>query len=229
VSYLGQKDLLVDILLVEDDIQLNKTIVSFLELHNDHVTSVTDGMEAINTIDRENFDFFIIDINLPHISGLELTSYIREKYPSVPIIIITASLEVNNFIDAFESGCNEYIKKPFHLKELEIRMNKLIQKETTLFFITESIGYDKRFKELIIDNQKIELRKKELRLLDILIQNSNHIVETHELISYIWEGEEKDKYPLRQLVNELRKKLQNKDIISTEVGLGYRLNQHLPK
>ena len=143
------------VLLIEDDIQLNTTIKNFLESLNYEVISSFDGCNAIELIDHNEFDLYIIDINIPNISGLELVKYIRQKDTSAPIVMVTASLEINNFIDAFDNGCNEYIKKPFHLKELEIRINNLLDKngnKEEIVKIAQNIIYDMEYEELRIDN-----------------------------------------------------------------------------
>jgi len=104
------------VLMVEDDIQLNATITKFLELLSFEVNSTIDGEEAISIIDKSNFDMYLIDINLPNINGLDIVKYIRKKDITTPIIMITASLEVDNFITAYDNGCSEYIKNHFTSK-----------------------------------------------------------------------------------------------------------------
>lgn len=214
------------ILLIEDDIQLNTTITNFLKFKNYDVTSCDDGLVAIELIDDNNFDFYIIDINIPSIDGLEVVKYIRNKDFTTPILMITASLELSNFKTAFENGCNEYIKKPFYLEELEIRMANLTEKineKENIINISHNITYDLEFEELRVDKELIRLRKKEKRLLTILIKNMNKIVNTEVIENYVWENEIKDSYPLRQLVNELRKHIENgHKFIFSEVGIGYR-------
>ena len=214
------------VLLIEDDIQLNTTITNFLQLIQYNVKSIFDGEVAINTIDESDFDLYIIDINIPNISGLDIIKYIRQKDTNSPIIIITASLELDNFQKAFENGCDEYIKKPFFLEELEIRINNLFQNlkdKKSIIKISESIHYDMEYEELKINNTMVALRKKERKLLTILLQNINHTVHTEEIYAYVWENEIKESYPLRQLVNDLRKKCNNgKKFVFSEVGIGYR-------
>jgi DNA-binding response OmpR family regulator len=214
----------VKVLLIEDDIQLNTTISNFLQSISYKVVSVLDGEVAINTIDKEDFNLFIIDINIPTINGLEIVKYIRQKDLNTPIVIITASIELNNFKSAFEYGCSEYIKKPFFLEELEIRINNLLCKRIeNIINISQNISYDVEYEELKIDNEVIKLRKKERRLLTILLQNLNHTVDNETLCSYIWENEIKQSYPLRQLVSELRKYFDtSENFIFSDVGIGYR-------
>lgn len=210
------------VLLVEDDTQLNTTIASYLETIPFEVTSVEDGEDAIDIIDENIFDLFLIDINIPSISGLELLKYIRQTNINVPIIIITASLEINNLTEAYDNGCNEYLKKPFHLKELEVRINKLINTNLNSIKFSDNFYYDENKKSFILDNHSIELRKKEKRFLTILIENIGKTVDTQRIIEYVWENEIKDQYPIRQLVNGIRKKLPF-DIIKTEIGIGYKI------
>ena len=212
------------VLLIEDDIQLNKTIKKFLELQKYDVVSVLDGDDAITTIDIYNFDMYIIDINLPNISGLDIVKYIRKKDITNPIIMITASLEVNNFIEAYNNGCSEYIKKPFHLKELEIRIENLLQNhKADLLQINNNTTYNFKYEELKIDDDTIHLRKKVNRLLQVLLKNINHIVKTEDIISYVWENEIKEKYPLRQLITDLRKEFNmDKNYIIAISGIGYK-------
>ncbi|MEA3512682.1 MAG: response regulator [Campylobacterota bacterium] len=212
------------VLLIEDDIQLNTTITNFLKSINYDVTSLTDGEVAIDTIDNTNLNLYIIDINIPNINGLDIVKYIRQKDTTTPIIIITASIELDNFQTAFKNGCNEYIKKPFFLEELEIRINNLLEKsKNNTIQISDTILYDMEYEELRIDDEIIKLRKKERKLLTILLQKLNKSVGTDIIQNYVWENEIRESYPLRQLVNELRKKFNNGEkFIFSDIGIGYR-------
>ena len=212
------------VLLIEDDIQLNTTITNFLKLLSYDVTSSMDGEVAINTIDSIDFNLFIIDISLPKISGLDIVKYIRQKDTITPIIMITASMELENFQKAFKNGCNEYIKKPFFLEELEIRINNLIDNdEKNTIQISDAISYDIEYEELKIEDEVIKLRKKKKKLLTILLQNINHTVKTEDIQNYVWENEIRENYPLRQLISELKNKFNNGEkFISSDVRIGYR-------
>lgn len=214
----------MNILLIEDDIQLNTTVTNYLKHCNYEVTSLYDGEKAISFIDMIKFDLYIIDINIPNINGLEIIKYIRNKDLKAPIIMITASMELNNFQTAFKNGCDEYIKKPFYLEELEIRINNLLQKENTkVIQISSNITYNTEFEELTINTKLVSLRKKERRLLTILLENIGHTISQEIIENYVWENIVKDKYPLRQLVNELRKKFNTGEkFIFTDNGKGYR-------
>jgi len=215
----------MNVLLIEDDVQLNNTISKYLSRNDYEVTSLTDGEKAISYIDMIHYNLYIIDINIPNINGLEILKYIRQKDILTPIIIITASLELESFKTAFDNGCSEYIKKPFYLEELKIRIKNLLDtpKENQFIQISDDITYDTEYEELTIKNEVVKLRKKERRLLTLLLQNINRSVDTEQIENYVWENKIKEQYPLRQLITEVRKKFNiEENFIFADKGIGYR-------
>jgi len=213
------------VLVIEDDIQLNTTVSDFLRDNGYDVTSHYDGDDSIKEIDSTEYDLYVIDINIPNINGLEIVKYIRQKDLYSPIIIITASIELESFKTAFGHGCNEYIKKPFYLEELEIRINNLLNKqnETNIIKISDGMTYDTGYEELKINGEVIKLRKKERRLLTLLLLNINKTVTFEKIENYVWENQIREQYPLRQLIFDLRKKFNNGEkFIFNDSGLGYR-------
>lgn len=216
----------MNILLIEDDITLNGTITDYLRFKGNDIVSLDDGNKAIDTIDEIDFDLYIIDINIPNISGLEIVKYIRQKETKIPIIIITASMELENFKIAYQNGCDEYIKKPFYLEELEIRIDKLLSKKSqkdSLIQISDNITFDMEYEELNIYGEIKRLRKKEKRLLCLLLQNINKTVSNEVIENYVWENEIKEYHPIRQLVNDLKKHFDNDEkFIFVVRGIGYK-------
>ena len=213
------------VLIIEDDIQLNTTLSNFLMSNDFKVNSLYDGDDAICEIDSNTYELYIIDINIPHVTGLKIVEYIRQKDLSTPIIIITASMELVNFKKAFDNGCSEYIKKPFYLEELLIRINNLLNKESTtnIIQISDTLTYDTDYEELMRDGEAVKLRKKERRLLTLLLTNINRTVSIEKIENYVWENDIRDNYPLRQLVFDLRQKFNNGEkFIFNDKNLGYR-------
>jgi DNA-binding response OmpR family regulator len=209
------------VLIIEDDAQLNIAISEFCKLKAFDIMSVKDGLNALDHIDKGNFDLYIIDINIPRISGLDLLKHIRKTDLDTPVIIITASLEIRNFSTAFENGCSEYIKKPFHLKELDIRINNLFAlNQPVKIIVNDELTYDLNREEFYYQNKPIRLRYKEKRFSALLMRHINSVVSNEMIYDYVWEGEIKETYPLRQLLVELRKKLPF-DIIQTRIREGY--------
>ncbi|NPA11783.1 MAG: response regulator transcription factor [Epsilonproteobacteria bacterium] len=204
------------VLLVEDDTQLAKIVKRILEHKDFKVDLCEDGKEAIELIKQNDYDLYLIDINIPYINGIELVKYIKEQNKKGFIIMITASVEEENFQKAYEYGCDDYIKKPFHATELEVRIKHLL-KESIKFddyefnFVTE---------DLYKNSEMVDLRKKEKKLLHILLKNKNRTVSNEKIVEFVW-GDTNKNPPVRQLVNELRKKF-DKDYIKTVVGVGYR-------
>lgn len=156
------------ILIIEDDIQLNTTITNFLRYKGCQTTSVEDGEEALEYIDKNFYDLYIIDINIPKVSGLEVLKYIRQKDLITPVIIITASLELENLKTAYKNGCDEYIKKPFYLEELEIKIDKICvgNYKNEIINISDNISYDTSLEELVINGEIKRLRKKREKAFD---------------------------------------------------------------
>ena len=211
----------MNVLIVEDHTQLNRAISEFCMLKAFNVESAKDGLDAIEKIDNEAFDLYIIDINIPHVNGIELLKHIRKTDINAPVIIITASLEIQNFTSAFENGCSEYIKKPFHLKELDIRIENLLSLKTSeKIELANDFYYESDKEEFFYKDKHIRLRYKEKRFCAILMKHLNTIVPNDVIYDYVWEGEVKESYPLRQLLVELRKKLPF-DIIQTKIREGY--------
>lgn len=213
----------MNILLIEDNRMLSQSIENFLHMKNFHVTPCFDGEAAIYTIDRNDYDLYIIDINLPLVNGLDIVKYIRQKDFATPIIIITASVEYQNFETAYRYGCSEYIKKPFHLQELDVLINKQLQlNKKNIINISDDIMYNPDTLELLIDDKTIHLRKQEGRIIYILLQNVNTPVKNQAIIDYVWKNEIKENYFLRQAINKLRKILpENSGLIKTHAGIGY--------
>ncbi|MBF0255039.1 MAG: response regulator transcription factor [Gammaproteobacteria bacterium] len=214
------------ILLVEDDCILNDTITAYFKHKGNDVISLDDGEKAVDAIDTSNFDLHIIDINVPRINGLEIVQYIRQKDFDTPIIMITASMELDHFKSAYKKGCDDYIKKPFYLEELEIRINRLIKNspsKNSLIRISDRATYDLEYEELCIDGEVKRLRKKERRLLNLFLRNINKTLTADKIETYVWENENKDTYPLRQLVSELRNHFENgESLILCDRGIGYK-------
>lgn len=216
ILYFGMK-----VLIIEDDVQLSIAISEFFKIKEWDIVSAKDGLDAIDKIDNGIFDLYIIDINIPRINGLDLLKHIRKTDLDTPVIIITASLEIQNFATAFENGCSEYIKKPFHLKELDIRINNLLTLNNPVTItLNDELTYDPNREEFDYQNKPIKLRYKEKRFCAILMKHSNTVVSNEMIYDYVWEGEIKETYPLRQLLVELRKKLPC-DIIQTKIREGY--------
>ena len=209
------------ILLIEDDVQLKNSIERYFLMKKFEVLSFEDGDEAFEAIQTIEFDAYIFDINIPNISGLELLEYVKKEGITKPVMLITASLEIAPLEKAYELGCTEYIKKPFDIRELELRLNAIMPSSQCIYFSDESY-FDTFSKELYLKGLRVDLRPKELELLSLLANKVNHIVSKAEINKKLWRNMEENLMPIRQLLADLRKKLDT-DCIVTYQSVGYEL------
>ncbi|MFK5938635.1 MAG: response regulator transcription factor [Sulfurimonas sp.] len=218
------------ILLLEDDLTLNETITEFLEENNFDVTPAYDGEEASDIIYEQHFDLFLLDVNVPLINGFELLKQKRDDGVTTPAIYITSLDSIDSLEDGYKSGCDDYIRKPFALKELLFRIETILKRD---FFhenipkikINANTEYDADSNMLFVDNKQVQLSSKEALLLKLFLQHKNEAV-THEVIyEHLWQYEERvSESALRTYIKNLRKII-GKDRIVSIKKLGYRFTQ----
>ena len=189
----------VKVLLVEDEKSIADGIIYNLKNEGLKVTHVDDGKIAIDIFNEEHFDLIILDIMLPEVSGLEICKEIR-KSSNVPIIMLTAKDDENDKISGLEMGADDYITKPFSVKELISRVKAVLRrtknsellhtgdedlnftKEITIGNIAMNpLGYEAK-----IDNEIIKLRPREFELLYYLCENAGNIISRDKLFSKVW-------------------------------------------
>ena len=210
------------ILLVEDDFDLNETIKEFLENFYD-VEVVFDGEEALNKAYEENFDVIILDVKLPKLNGFEVAKEIR-KFKSTPIIFLTSLDNEKDIEKGFLSGGDDYIRKPFSLKELKFRIDAIIKRVygNSQKIKIDNFEFDLDNLELKKDNEIIHLKPKVAELLKLFIQNRNKVLSKEEIFNNLYSfDEEANEASLRTFINTLRNIL-GKDKIQTIKGIGYK-------
>jgi len=208
------------IMLLEDNIKLNATIKKRLELKGYKVFSYVDGKEAFNNI-TEGFSCFILDINVPNIDGIKILKKIREFYSEVPVIIISASVELDVIKESYDFGCNDYLKKPFFIDELEIKVERLCQITNDLITFDEDCYFDYKSSTITIDGETQRLTKKERLLINLFLTKKNQVLTYEAIENYVWEGSFVSIESIRSLVRRLRKVVK-KDYIETVVDTGYK-------
>ncbi len=216
------------ILLLEDDLLLNEIVEEHLELKGNIVTSVYSGDEAEDIAFSETFDLFIFDVNVPNINGFDLLKEIREKEIRTPAIFITSANMLEDMEKGFESGCDDYIKKPFELKELDLRIDNIKRlydiNPLGVIEISENIKIDMQNLILIKDNKKIHLPQKECEVLGYLVKNKQKPVSIDELSLNIWAYEDApNSSTIRTYMKNIRKVLGEEYIINIR-GVGYKFN-----
>lgn len=185
----------LSILLVEDEENLHETLKLNLELEGYSVTSAFDGVAAMKAVENEYFDLIIMDIMLPEIDGINVTQNIRLTNNEVPILILSAKNNSEDKVLGLKKGADDYLTKPFHLEELLLRVQKLIQKNKriqdrsaigdTYEFGGHSINF-KAQQATTAKGELIELSKKEAMLLKLLIENKNEVVPREKILQSVW-------------------------------------------
>ena len=214
------------IALVEDEIDLNNLIKTYLEKNDYEVVSYTKGIDAINNI-NDDINLWILDIMLSDdISGYDIIKKIRETNPNVPVIFTSARDQDLDKIIELKLGSDDYITKPYSPKELVLRVNNIIKrvystKEQKIFYETYIIDVDKRV--VTENNKEINLTTLEFDLLYMFLKNKNKQFSRDDILTNIWGdnyfGNER---VVDDLVRRLRKKMPKLNV-NTIYGFGYRL------
>jgi two-component system alkaline phosphatase synthesis response regulator PhoP len=192
---MAKEGIKANILLVEDEENLHEALKLNLELEGYEITSAYDGNEALKAIKDEYFDLIIMDVMLPYVDGITVTETIRIQNNEVPILILSAKNTSGDRVLGLKKGADDYLVKPFNLEELLLRVDKLILKNKKLLD-KETIGdtyefgnnkVDFKAQEVITWNkQHIELSKKEVMLLKLLIENRNEVVTREKILQSVW-------------------------------------------
>jgi len=208
------------ILLLEDDANLNETVTEFLEEEGHSVISVYTGHEAQEKLYESKYDLLLLDVNTPGMNGFEILKEARANDVVAPAIFITSLNSVDDLEKGFESGCDDYIRKPFVLKELKIRVETLLKRNffhdaKELISINAGVQYHIQNNELIVNNEVISLGNKESLLLKLFMKNEGEVLAHERIYTHLWEyDEEPSDTALRTYIKNLRKMMGKETIVS---------------
>jgi len=215
-----------NILLLEDDLQLSDTVKQFLEYSRYKVYPAYDASEAKDLIYEKNIDLMLLDIKVPHQNGFDLLQEIRDGGNSTPAIFITSLNSVDDVTKGFDMGCDDYIRKPFALKELLARVEVILKRNfgTVQNQVDLGDGYEFDIKGLFLSHHqvKIPLKSKEAKLLALFLKHPNELLSYENIFEVLWDFDETPSQgSLRAYINTLRNAL-GKSKIETIKHLGYR-------
>jgi DNA-binding response OmpR family regulator len=214
------------ILLLEDDLQLNDTIKQFLEHHRYTVLPAYDGHQAKDLLYETGVDLMLLDIKVPQQSGFDLLSDLRKEGNDTPAIFITSLHSVDDVSKGFDIGCDDYIRKPFALKELLVRIEAQLRKRYGSRDDHIDLGngfayYPKEFR-LTQNGETIPLKNKEAKLLALLLEHPDRLVTYEKIHTALWDYDETPSAgSLRTYIKTLRSQL-GKERIETVKNVGYR-------
>ncbi|MEA5006577.1 MAG: response regulator transcription factor [Rikenellaceae bacterium] len=218
------------ILLADDELNFGYAMCEFLKMSGYELSFVSDGRSALEQYNQFHPDLCLFDVNMPEIDGFEVARLIRAVDKNIPIIFITSISDDSSVANGFEIGCSDYLKKPFGLRELLIRVQKCMQisSKNNDIFTLGNINYSPEERCLMMqDGEATILSFYENRLLQILCNNFNQICKVSDLVIAIWEDKDIDtKKSLEALASHLRKKLASTPVnIENIRGVGYRLRK----
>lgn len=223
------------ILLVEDDITLNQNIKEYLTQEQFEIVTAFDGQIAEKLLKKNDYDCVILDINMPYKNGFELCKEFRTYNKTTPIVMLTAFGELEDKINGFDSGADDYLTKPFYMKELLIRIKSLLKRNQKTgasneaeIIQVEDIVLNQKTKIVKRNNIEIILTPREYQILLKLMLAKGELVDKQELVREIWGGSfDANTNTIEVYINFLRKKVDKpfeKQLIKTKIGYGYYLN-----
>lgn len=221
----------IKILLAEDEVSLGKIISESLTMKGFIVTHCFNGEEALKLYTTNEYDILVLDVMMPKKDGFTLAKEIRKTNTNIPILFLTAKSQTADVVEGFDSGGNDYLKKPFSIEELVVRIKALVHRRTITKQVenTVDIGlYTFHYKKqkLYFKQTEINLTSRESDLLQYLYLHKNEILDREFILKKLWGSN--DFFKARSMdvfISKLRKKLKNDEqvaIINVR-GYGYKL------
>ena len=225
-----------NILIVEDEQKIADTLKMGLSENGYQVEVAYDGKIGLKLFERISFDLVILDLNLPGINGYELCKMIRSKNQGIPIIMLTALSSLNDKIEGYDAGADDYIIKPFEFKELLMKMRVLLKRTMNQTFPTGNILRVADL-EMNLDSKKVQrgdtlinLTAKEFQLLEYLMRNKNRVVSRADISLNVWDIDfDTNTNVIDVYISYIRNKIDkhfDTKLISTHVGMGYILKEN---
>jgi DNA-binding response OmpR family regulator len=224
------------ILIVEDEIDLLEAMASYLKNEDFICETAATFFDAEDKLISFNYDIIILDINLPDGSGIDLLRLIKTKSSKTGVLIVSAKNSLDDKLLGLDLGADDYITKPFHLAELNSRINSLIRRqhfEGNEIISFNEIEINPTSKTVLVNKKPIELTKKEYNLLLYFITNKNKVLTKESIAEHLWgdDIEMADSYDfIYTHMGNLRKKLKKlgaPDYLKTMYGLGYKFAEKL--
>jgi len=218
----------IRIVIIEDNVTLSSAIAYRLKDRGHAVDILHDGLEADMYLRKEGADLIVLDINLPGMSGLDVLYALRQRGAQTPVILLTARIETRDRVLGLDRGADDYLVKPFEMDELEARIRALSRRKNLEYSAHETLGrlvFDRSTRQVTVDNQPLDLPRKELATLECLIERKGRLVPKSQIIDHVYGvGAEVDDTAIEPHISRLRRRLSECGVqIKTARGLGYLL------
>lgn len=224
------------ILVVEDDLDLRSIVEDWLRHEHHLVETATKGDEAMELIGIYPYDLIILDWNLPVMSGIQILKKFRQDGGKTPVLMLTGQDLTENIETGLDSGADDYLTKPFHMKELSARIRALLRRPqavTDNVLRAGDLTLNPRTFAVTKDGADIRLLPKEFALLEFMMRHPNQVFSAEALLDRVWRSEN-DAAPetVRTCIKRLRRKIDGESensLIQTLHGVGYKLHVPEPK
>ncbi|MBP1850890.1 response regulator transcription factor [Rhizobium halophytocola] len=214
------------ILVVEDDINLNRQLAEALQEAGYVVDTASDGEEGHFLGDTEPYDAVILDIGLPEMDGITVLEQWRKAGRTMPVLLLTARDRWSDKVAGIDAGADDYVAKPFHLEEVLARIRALIRRaagHASSEIVCGPVHLDTKSSKVTVSGATLKLTSHEFRLLSYLMHHMGEVVSRTELVEHMYDQDfDRDSNTIEVFVGRLRKKL-GIDLIETVRGLGYRI------
>ncbi|WP_417333645.1 response regulator transcription factor [Halarcobacter sp.] len=216
---------MIKILILEDDELFLETLEDFLSDEGFVVKCAKDGEEVLDYCFEEKYDLYLLDINVPKISGIDLLKRLREANDTTPTIYLTSHKDKDMLTKGFLSGCDDYLKKPVDLDELLLRINSLLKRSGKFkeqIELIDDLVFDVKNRRLLKGQDDLNLTSKVIDLLELFLEQKDAIVTKEMIINRLWAyNEDYSEGSIRVYINNL-KKIFGKDSIKNLKGIGYK-------
>ena len=219
------------LLVVEDDKDLNRQLVSALEQAGYAVDRAFDGEEGHFLGDTEPYDAVVLDLGLPMLDGISVLRKWRAAGRDMPVLILTARDRWSDKVQGFDAGADDYVTKPFHMEEVLARIRALLRRaagHATSDLVCGSVRLDTKAGRVVVDGAPVKLTSHEYRLLAYMMHHTGRVISRTELVEHLYDQDfDRDSNTIEVFMGRLRKKL-GVDMIQTVRGLGYLLEPPPP-
>jgi len=215
------------ILLLEDDRLLGEAIETYLHAKGHHVRLFKNGTSAYTELQKERYDLLLLDINVPEMDGLSLLENLHLLKIQTPTIFISALVDIEDISRAYDLGCYDYLKKPFHLKELLLKIEKILSGRhlpEAHLRLSENYSYDMEHALLRFRDEVQILSHRREQIIRLLVENRSRVVSYDMFREYVWDKVYVDDATIRAEVNRLKKSLKE-DVILNVRSVGYMIDR----
>lgn len=219
-----------NVLLVEDDLDLAETVIQYLELEDIRCDHASNGVAGLELLNKSHFDCVLLDLNLPRLDGLSVCQQLRKKGDDTPVLMLTARCALEDKLQGFRSGSDDYLVKPFELDELVVRIQALARRRSgqvrLLSYADLEMNLDSRLATRA--GQALKLSPTAWNLLETLLRASPNVVTRAELEEAVWGDDLPDSNALKVHLYHLRKQVDadfDKPLIQTIQGHGFALKE----